>query len=122
MSVVRRSFRRLSSKRPASETLSIVNCPLSIVHCLNGLGEADVLARGADLDVELAGLDGPLHVAVEQLQVVGRQAEGDATRLSGLEADALESAQLRLVGRDAADAVGDVELHDLVAGTPSQSL
>ena len=102
--------------------MSTVNCQLSIVNCLNGLGEADVLARGADLDVELAGLDGPLHVAVEQLQVVGRQAEGDATRLPGLEADALESAQLRLVGRDAADAVGDVELHDLVAGTPSQSL
>ena len=35
----------------------------------DGLFQADVFARSADADFEFARLDGPVHVAVEQLQV-----------------------------------------------------
>lgn len=63
------------------------------------------------------GLDGPVHVAVEQLQMRGRDLEADGFRLARLERHALESPQDRFVGHHARELVADVELHDLVAAT-----
>ena len=54
-------------------------------------------------------------MAVQQLQVVGCQREGHLFRLSGLQGDTLEPAELGVVGDDVAHLVAHVQLDYLVA-------
>ena len=81
--------------------------------------QADVLGRGADQDVEAPGLDGPPHVAIEQHHVVVPDREAHALLFARLKRHALEPAQHLVVVHDARDPRRQIELHDLVAGSPA---
>lgn len=81
----------------------------------DGSVRADVVARGADEDLEVAGLNDILHLDVPQSPVDDGQVDVDGLGLAGLDQDLGESTQLLVGDNDGADDVLDVDLDDLLA-------
>ena len=81
----------------------------------NDLLQSNICRGRTHHDLKVTGLDHPLPVAIQELEVVKAQREGDLGGFACLQADALELAQ-ELFGRDdGAFGVIDVELGYLVA-------
>src|SRR3569623_3017002 len=81
---------------------------------------ADPVGRAADLDDELARLEGNFRrsegLGADEGEVGGRNAERDRAALARRERDLLKAFQLAHRPRAAGDRIADVELLDLFAG------
>src|ERR1700678_2151156 len=87
----------------------------SLGHDLKFLSEPDVGGTAADEYLELARLDTPDHILIQQGKVVGVEDKPNGLFLTRLQRHAFETAELLFIDGDAADLVMDVELADLVA-------
>jgi hypothetical protein len=77
--------------------------------------EFDVFRRRANQHSKRAGLDRPVQIAIEQLQVVVSNLERDVAMLAGLEMNALKLFERDDRLRDRCDEIANVELRNLVA-------
>ncbi len=75
----------------------------------------DIVAVGANHDVEVTWLADVVEVLVGELQQVGIDSKVDLTALAGFECDALEALEFLNRTCDASYHVTDVELHDFGA-------
>ncbi len=66
---------------------------------------------------ERAGLDDPVQIAIEHLQLLAPDGERHLARLARREVHAAKTRELHHRSRDRREHVADIQLHDLVAGT-----
>src|SRR5215467_3990206 len=83
---------------------------------LEAASQADVLGRRADQNLEAAGFDDPLHVAIQEHEVLRTQREMNASFLSWFQGDAVETAENTVVIDDTGHLIDQVQLNDFVTG------
>ena len=81
----------------------------------HGGGQVQIFRRGADVEIDLARFDAPLHLSVEESELGDIEAERDESALARIEVDAAETSELQHGTRHRGISVGEIELDDVRA-------